>query len=133
MGRTVKWELKLMDQGITYAPRTAIKSQVLADFIVEWTEIQMPSAVVDQEYWTMYFDGSLMKKGAGAGLVFVSPLGVCAKSFILVESELYKQSHTGILQHCIPIEQAKRLLSDIHGGVYGHHATPRTLVGNAFR
>ena len=24
----------------------------------------------------MYFDGSLMKKGAGAGLVFVSPLGV---------------------------------------------------------
>ena len=24
----------------------------------------------------MYFDGSLMKKGAGAGLVFMSPLGV---------------------------------------------------------
>lgn len=24
----------------------------------------------------MYFDSSLMKKGAGAGLVFVSPLGV---------------------------------------------------------
>ena len=36
----------------------------------------MPPVVIDQEYWTMYFDGSLMKKGAGAGLVFVSPLGV---------------------------------------------------------
>jgi len=24
----------------------------------------------------MYFDGSLMKKGVGAGLVFISPLGV---------------------------------------------------------
>ena len=36
----------------------------------------MPPAVVDQEYWMMYFDGSLMKKGAGTGLVFVSPLGV---------------------------------------------------------
>ena len=36
----------------------------------------MPPAVVDQEYWTMYLDGSLMKKGACAGLVFVSPLGV---------------------------------------------------------
>ena len=38
-GRTTKWALELMDQGITYAPRTAIKSQVLADFIAEWTEV----------------------------------------------------------------------------------------------
>ena len=36
----------------------------------------MPPVVVDQEYWTMYFDGSLMKKGTDMGLVFVSPLGV---------------------------------------------------------
>ena len=65
-----------MGQGIAYASRTAIKSQVWADFMAEWTEVQMPSAVDDQEYWTMYFDGSLMKKGAGVGLVFVSPLRV---------------------------------------------------------
>ena len=38
-GRTAKWALELMDQGIAYAPRTAIKSQVLADFIAEWTEV----------------------------------------------------------------------------------------------
>ena len=36
----------------------------------------MPLAVIDQEYWTMCFDGSLMKKGTGAGLVYVLPLGV---------------------------------------------------------
>ena len=48
IGRIVKWALKLMGQGISYAPRTAIKSQVLADFVVEWTEVQMPPAVVDQ-------------------------------------------------------------------------------------
>jgi len=36
----------------------------------------MPLAVIDQEYWAMYFDGSLMKKGASVGLFFVSPLGV---------------------------------------------------------
>ena len=56
-----------------------------------------------------------------------------AQSFVLVEDELYKRSHTGILQRCIPIEQGKHLLSDIHGGICGHHATPRTLVQNAFR
>ena len=37
------------------------------------------------------------------------------------------------MQHCIPVEQGKQLLSDIHGGVYGHHVAPRTLVGDAFR
>ena len=76
MGRTMKWALELMGQGITYASRTAIKSQVLADFVVEWTEVQMPPVVIDQEYQTMYFDRSLMKKGTSAGLVFVSPLSV---------------------------------------------------------
>ena len=59
-------------------------------------------------------------------------LTCCAKSFIFIEGELYKQSHIRILQRCIPIEQGKRLLSDIHGGVCGHHAVPRTLVRNAF-
>ena len=56
-----------------------------------------------------------------------------AKSFIVIEGELYRRSHTGILQRCIPIEQGKRLLSDIHSGIYDHHATPRTLVGNTFQ
>jgi hypothetical protein len=72
----VKWALKLMGQDILNALRMAIKSQVLADFVAEWPKTQMPPAAVDQEYWTMYFDGSLMKKGIGMGLVFASPLGV---------------------------------------------------------
>jgi hypothetical protein len=54
------------------------------------------------------------------------------KSFIVIEGELYKKSHTKVLQHCIPIEQGQWLLKDIHGGTYGHHAMLRTLVKNAF-
>jgi hypothetical protein len=38
-----------MGEGITYAPRKAIKSHVLADFMVEWTETQTPPALVEQE------------------------------------------------------------------------------------
>ena len=57
----------------------------------------------------------------------------CAKSFVIIEGELYRRSHTRILHCCIPIEQGKRLLSDIHGEVCEHHATPRTLVRNEFR
>ena len=32
----------------------------------------------------------------------------------------------------MPIKQGKQLLSDIHGGICGHHVMPRTLVRNAF-
>ena len=32
----------------------------------------------------MYFDGSLMKTGAGAGLLFISPLGVHMRYMIRI-------------------------------------------------
>jgi ribonuclease HI len=35
----------------------------------------LPIALIQPELWTMYFDGSLMKTGAGASLLFISPLG----------------------------------------------------------
>jgi ribonuclease HI len=66
----------MMGQNITYAPHSAIKSQVLTDFVAEWTEIQTPPASIEHETWTMYYDDSVMKEGAGVGLVFISPLGV---------------------------------------------------------
>jgi transposase InsO family protein len=37
------------------------------------------------------------------------------------------------LQRCVPIPEGKELIRDIHAGVCGHHAAPRTLVGNEFR
>jgi hypothetical protein len=56
-----------------------------------------------------------------------------AKSFTLVDGELYKRAASGILQRCVPIPEGRELLWDIHAGICGHHAAPRTLVGNAFR
>jgi ribonuclease HI len=64
-----------MGETLSFAPRKAIKSQVLADFLAEWTDTQLPTTPIQPKLWTMYFDGSLMKIGAGAGLLFVSPLG----------------------------------------------------------
>src|SRR6266540_2322371 len=50
-----------------------IKSEALANFIAEWMKIQTPAITEKLEYWTMYFDGSLMIEGAGAGIVLISP------------------------------------------------------------
>ena len=75
-GRIAKWAIELMGDGITYEPRKAIKSQVLADFVAEWTGTQLPPPQIQSECWTLYFDGSLMKTEASVGLVFISPLEV---------------------------------------------------------
>ena len=46
------------------------------DFVTEWTDSQLPPAQDQAKLCTMYFDGSLMKTRPGAGLLFISPLGV---------------------------------------------------------
>jgi hypothetical protein len=74
-GRIAKWAVEIMGETISFAPRKAIKSQVLVDFVAEWVDTQLPAAPIQPELWTMFFDGSLMKTGAGAGLLFISPLG----------------------------------------------------------
>jgi ribonuclease HI len=74
-GRIAKWSVELMGEMLTYAPCKAIKSQILADFVAEWTDTQLPPPQIHAECWTLYFDGSVMKTGAGAGLLFISPLG----------------------------------------------------------
>jgi ribonuclease HI len=74
-GRIAKWAVEVMGETLSFAPRKAIKSKVLADFLAEWTDTQLPTTPIQPELWTMYFDESLMKTGAGAGLLFVSPLG----------------------------------------------------------
>jgi hypothetical protein len=53
---------------IEFFPRQAIKSQILADFVSEWTEIQMPRPKERPEHWIMYFDSALNLEGAGASL-----------------------------------------------------------------
>jgi hypothetical protein len=74
-GRIAKWTVELMGETLSFAPRKAIKSQVLTDFLAEWVDTQLPTAPIQPKLWTMYFDGSLMKTGVGVGLLFISPLG----------------------------------------------------------
>jgi hypothetical protein len=70
-----KWAVELGALNVNFTPRKAIKSQALADFVAEWTEIQrpMPDAIVD--HWKMYFHGSLKLGGATTDVLFICPDG----------------------------------------------------------
>ena len=70
-GRLIQLAIELGQFNIEYWPRAAIKAQVLADFIAEFTypykEKELP-----METWTVQTDGSTMKKVGGAGVVLIS-------------------------------------------------------------
>jgi hypothetical protein len=61
-GRIVKWLVYLGEFDIGFCPRQSIKSQILADFVSEWIEIQMPPPKERPEHWIMYFDGASTSK-----------------------------------------------------------------------
>jgi hypothetical protein len=56
-----------------------------------------------------------------------------AKSYVLVGDKIYKRGATSkVLMKCVPQEEGKDILEEIHKGVYGNHASSRTLVSKAF-
>src|ERR1041385_2562374 len=74
-GRVAKWAIEIANHGIQYEPRTAIKSQALDDFLVDWAKTQYMPSIPGSDFWRMHFDGSKMKSGLGAGVVLTSPRG----------------------------------------------------------
>jgi hypothetical protein len=89
-GCIVKWPVELGEFDIEVCPRQAIKSQILADFVSEWTEIQMPPPKERPKHWIMYFDGALNLEGAGACVLFISPQGEQLKYVLQIH---YKASN----------------------------------------
>ncbi|GJX95110.1 reverse transcriptase domain-containing protein [Tanacetum coccineum] len=65
----------LGEHNITYRPRTSVKGQILADFLVEKPDEAPPdTSVVEilQESWTLFTDGSSCVDGSGVGLILTS-------------------------------------------------------------
>jgi hypothetical protein len=56
-----------------------------------------------------------------------------AKRYTLVEGDLYRRGANGVLMRCITREEGYELLTEVHEGECGNHASSRTLVGKAFQ
>nr|GEU93298.1 reverse transcriptase domain-containing protein [Tanacetum cinerariifolium] len=60
-------------------PRTSVKRQILADFLIEMSgdvSQAAPAAVTQEEPWTLFNDGSSYVDGLGARLILTNPVGV---------------------------------------------------------
>ena len=78
-GRLIKWAIELSEFDIKYKPRTAVKGQILVDFIMEFTPAQSTEATQlapDLPIWILSIDGAANAQGSGAGLILTSPDGI---------------------------------------------------------
>ncbi|XP_058215770.1 uncharacterized protein LOC131326879 [Rhododendron vialii] len=77
-GRLIQWSIELGEFDIEYKPRIAIKAQVLADFLAEYTYPE-PEELHKEEPkpWVLQVDESTTKDASGAGLILTSPKGQC--------------------------------------------------------
>ena len=78
-GRMVQWAIKLSQFDIEYHPRTAIKAQALADFIVEFTFTDKENSNHEAERWTIQTDGSSAQRRDGVRVVITTPDGEMLK------------------------------------------------------
>nr|XP_033512859.1 uncharacterized protein LOC117277560 [Nicotiana tomentosiformis] len=82
-GRLAMWVIELSEHDIIYQPRTAIKSQVIVDFVADYSAKIMPEAEKEaahafpqtQDLWILYTDDASNASGSGLGLVLEVPTG----------------------------------------------------------
>ena len=75
----MKWAIELSELNIRYKPNTAIKGQVLEDFVMEFTSAKLAEntqTTPDLPIWKLYVDGVANVQGSGAGLILTSPEGI---------------------------------------------------------
>ena len=78
-GRLMKWAIELSEFDIRYKPKTAIKGQVLADFVMEFTLIELvetTQAEGDLPIWKLFVDGASNAQRSGASLNLTSSEGI---------------------------------------------------------
>ena len=73
-GRMALWVIELSEFDVQYRPRTAIKGQIVADFIAEYTQSEDKGAE-GQKLWSIHTDGSSNQHSRGAGVVILTPEG----------------------------------------------------------
>ena len=79
LGRLMKWALELSEFDIRYKPKRAIKGQVLANFVMEFTPAELAEdtrVTLNLPIWKLFVNGAANAQGSGARLILTSPEGI---------------------------------------------------------
>jgi hypothetical protein len=86
-GNITNWAVELAEFELDFVLCHSVKSQVLANFIVDWTplanhpggpndsESEPRASVFTGPHWTLFFDGSSCKQGAGVKVLLLASHG----------------------------------------------------------
>ncbi|GJX96737.1 reverse transcriptase domain-containing protein [Tanacetum coccineum] len=135
----------LGEHNITYRPRTSVKGQTLADFLVEKPDEALPDMSMDKA-------PSSCVDGSGAGLILISPEGMeftYALRFQFTASNNEAEYEALIVGlriaiqmgesnmhpwlRCVGPLQADYVIREIHEGSCSMHVGPRSVVAKAMR
>ena len=72
--RMALWAIELSKFDIRYRPRTAVKGQIVTDFIAEYTQSECKGAE-ELGLWSIYTDESSNHHAGGTGVVIQTPEG----------------------------------------------------------
>ena len=78
-GRLMKWAIELSEFDIRYKPKTTIKGQVLADFVMKFTSAELAEdtqTTPDLPVWKLSVDEAANAQGSGAQLILTSLEGI---------------------------------------------------------
>ena len=77
-GQIAKWGTQLNSFDIRYRPRSSVKGQVLADFVVEFSLRRDVKVVchVDIQTWKVFMDSASSALRARAKIVIITPEGI---------------------------------------------------------
>jgi hypothetical protein len=96
-GNIAKWAAELVEFEQDFIPCHAVKSQVLANFVVDWTQPSCPTGGPDvsepmvkapdfiEPYWTLFFNCSTCKQGAGVGILLLTLSGEQLKYMVHID------------------------------------------------
>jgi hypothetical protein len=89
--------------------------------------------VIDPQDWRQPIIDKLSVGALPEDAAEARRLSCKAKSFVLIDMMLYKNIASSIRQRCIMLKEGRHILANVHGGTYGHHAAPRSLIAEVFR